>query len=261
LPITTKITPAKWRKWHRWLALLVGLQLVIWSTSGVYMVLFELGFIHGNHLVKPTSTPLNAATMKSFDLPALQELHPQINSIEFKSLWLNNRAQTVLEIQRSATKELLNAETLEPIQLNKSDIAAIAQKTYALGDTVTPIRVQLVTDNAPSELNPALLPVWRVDFEDFGNTTLYFDATTGALVTKRHSFWRGFDIMWMLHIMDYENRVDIENRLIKIASVGNLLFLITGLVLIYFSLIKPKLRRRNNRNRRATLHDTSGGPA
>tara|TARA_R100000656_G_scaffold94217_1_gene68218 strand:- start:193 stop:333 length:141 start_codon:yes stop_codon:yes gene_type:complete len=46
------MNPRKWRVWHRWLSLIVGLQLVVWSISGAYMVYFDLSFIHGNHLVK-----------------------------------------------------------------------------------------------------------------------------------------------------------------------------------------------------------------
>ena len=41
------------QKLHKWLGLLVGLQLVIWSISGFYMVVIDIDIIHGDHLVQP----------------------------------------------------------------------------------------------------------------------------------------------------------------------------------------------------------------
>ncbi len=37
---------------HKWLGLLVGLQILIWLASGLYMVVVDIDFIHGNSLVK-----------------------------------------------------------------------------------------------------------------------------------------------------------------------------------------------------------------
>jgi hypothetical protein len=39
------------RKSHKWLMLFVGVQFVIWSITGVYMVLFDIDYIHGDSLV------------------------------------------------------------------------------------------------------------------------------------------------------------------------------------------------------------------
>ena len=43
---------------HRWLALIVGLQIGLWAISGAYMVMVDLDIIHGNHLVDPQRHPL-----------------------------------------------------------------------------------------------------------------------------------------------------------------------------------------------------------
>jgi hypothetical protein len=41
--------------------------------------------------------------------------------------------------------------------------------------------------------------------------------------------------MWMLHIMDYENRQDAHNPLLITAQVSGLLFAISGLWLLIYS--------------------------
>ena len=39
------------RKFHRWLMLFLGIQFLIWSISGAYMVIFDIDYIHGDSLV------------------------------------------------------------------------------------------------------------------------------------------------------------------------------------------------------------------
>ncbi len=47
------------RKAHKWLGLLIGVQVVIWSVSGLYMTAVHIDTIHGDHLVR-TKTPESA---------------------------------------------------------------------------------------------------------------------------------------------------------------------------------------------------------
>lgn len=239
--MTQKINANRWRHWHRWLALLVGLQMVVWGVSGAYMVLFELPFIHGNHLVKPThSETLPATTTAQFAQVAQQ--FPRATEITLTSLWLNNKPHAVYHITRRGKVQLIDAQTLQPITLSAENIRAIALRTYALGEGEL-AKLSLLTDNAPSELSPTLLPVWQANFNDNGSTSLYFSATTGELVTKRHTYWRGFDLMWMLHIMDYDTRSDIENNLLRAVIIGNALFMFTGVLLIIVTIFRRQAVR------------------
>lgn len=93
-----------------------------------------------------------------------------------------------------------------------------------------------MTDNPPTEISETLLPVWQVNYDDFGNTSLYLSETTGDLLVKRHTFWRGFDIVWMLHIMDYDERVDIETWWLKAFIIGTFILMITGIVLLLYTI-------------------------
>ena len=44
-----------------------------------------------------------------------------------------------------------------------------------------------------------------------------------------------FDFVWMLHIMDYDERSDANNALLRIASATGLLFAVTGVWLLFYS--------------------------
>ena len=43
------------RTGHRWLGLLVGIQVAVWLATGLYMVIVDIDFIHGDTLVVITS--------------------------------------------------------------------------------------------------------------------------------------------------------------------------------------------------------------
>lgn len=45
------------RKTHKWLGLFIGLQVVVWSLSGIYMTVIHIDTIHGDHLVREASGP------------------------------------------------------------------------------------------------------------------------------------------------------------------------------------------------------------
>jgi exosortase/archaeosortase len=72
------------------------------------------------------------------------------------------------------------------------------------------------------------------------------------LVTKRHDFWRLFDIMWMLHIMDYDTREDIHNPLLTIMASLALLTALAGLALVYISFRSNQITPENRPNKKVT---------
>ena len=61
-------------------------------------------------------------------------------------------------------------------------------------------------------------PVWQGNFEDGEGTRTYVSPATGQVVTHRNDRWRLFDFLWMLHIMDYEERDNFNHPLIISAA-------------------------------------------
>jgi ferredoxin len=73
------------------------------------------------------------------------------------------------------------------------------------------------------------------DFDDRFNTTFYIDPYSGALATRRHRYWRIFDFLFMLHIMDYSGRTDFNNVLIIIVALVAIWLGISGFILLFGS--------------------------
>ena len=68
-------------------------------------------------------------------------------------------------------------------------------------------------DRTPADKPPLDLrrkvEAWRVTMSD--GTRFYLNAATGEVVAKRTAFWRFYDFMWGIHIMDPGGREDTHN--------------------------------------------------
>ena len=226
------------RALHKWLGLLIGLQLVLWMVSGFYMVVVDLDFIHGDPLVRNLRTPVALGRAK-IGFAEIMRSNPEATQISLRAL--PSHPTPVYEVSTGSAKVLIdaaNGKTLSP--LPEKMIQAIAQSYYAGEGTVE--SVELLEGTPPLEIQTRALPLWRVDFNDWLQATLYIHPDTGTLVTRRHRFWRWFDFFWMLHIMDYEQRSDINNTLLRVTSIASLIGVASGIWLLYFS-----FRRRPTR--------------
>lgn len=218
------------RTWHRWLGILVGVQMVVWAVSGAYMVIVQLPFIHGEHLTQQADGEIRDPSLVG-RLPTVLDNYPQINQIQLVNRLVQGEDQDLAQLHSDSEKFLVNLNTLARVELSETDIRGLAAAYYAKGKPKIS-GIEYLEDAAPSELSERFLPIWRVNFDDFGNTSLYLHPQTGEMTVRRHDFWRGFDIMWMLHIMDYKDRVDITTWWLRAFIFATFVFLFTGTVLL-----------------------------
>ena len=68
------------RKFHKWLMLFVGVQFVIWSITGAYMVFFDIDYIHGDSLVINHQTKIVPNDIQ-YSLKSLLNDYPQAEQI------------------------------------------------------------------------------------------------------------------------------------------------------------------------------------
>jgi hypothetical protein len=216
---------------HRWLALFVGIQLVIWSASGLYMTAVDLDFIHGDPLVR-NLTPALQSDRIAVAPDAVRQRYPDLYELALRAL--PHDGQPVYELLGPDGITLLDASTgavLSP--LPASLVTAIARGHYAGRGEVE--RVALLERDPPIELQTRALPLWRIDFDDWLDTTLYIHPDSGRLVVRRHRFWRWFDLLWSLHIMDYWERSDVNNGLLRTATIVSLVLVGSGAWLVAYA--------------------------
>ena len=219
------------RKAHKWLSLFVGVQIVLWTISGFYMVVVDLDFIHGDTLVRNLRVPL-ATHSNRVPFAEAVRAHPEVTQISLRSL--PGMAAPVYEVTSHGRKVLLDATTGRQLSpLPDSAIGSLARSYYAGKGELTSLT--LLEKEPPLEIQSRPLPLWRADFGDWLETSLYLHPDTGVLVTRRHRFWRWFDFLWMFHIMDYDTRSDMNNGLLRTSTVLAAITAASGIWLLYFS--------------------------
>ena len=72
-------------------------------------------------------------------------------------------------------------------------------------------------------------------------THFYVDAGSGEVVARRTSWWRIYDFMWGLHIMDLQTREDAHNP--WLVGFGIVAAITTLLALVLLPMTSRKKRR------------------
>jgi uncharacterized iron-regulated membrane protein len=210
---------------HKWLALLIGVQIVFWVVSGLFFTIFPIEQIRSEHLIRPAPAQiLDPATLAP--MAGIRELSGEAPT----RLVVERRASGPVIIAEftDAPPVLFDANTLERLSpLTPAQASAIARTHVTL--TSEPASVQRVTEESP-EYRGAL-PAYRVQFAD-GGLSVYVAENTGAVTARRSDLWRLYDTLWALHIMDWQNHEDFNHPLIVIVTWLTLLSVIAGVVLI-----------------------------
>ena len=226
------------RKAHRWLGLLMALQIIAWMASGLWFSIFPIETIRGEHLTRP----LERLDLGRLEEPAaLAEVQQALDS-HFEGTWtlsslelirLDDRVHWRVSGQHRERpfNRLVQADGRQVLPM----LSAAAAEQRARTWLVTPAEaqaVQWVTAIEPGgEIRGRDLPVWKVSFEQPESLNLYLDPWTGEILARRTARWRVFDFFWMLHIMDFETREDFNHLLLQAAAVLGLVIALSGVIL------------------------------
>ena len=228
--------PLTIRRLHKWLALLVGLQIALWTLTGFYMVAVHIDTIHGDNLVR-------TQPRERFDIAALTPpatlLTKARNAHEIRLQGLLGRPVWRVETDEGALLHDARTGTRLP-PLSEADVRTVARRTLAMPAAI--VGVRLLT-TAPLEMQSQKPPFWQVEFAGWNRPTLYISATTGEVLSRRHLLWRVFDFAWMLHIMDYQDRTNVNNPLLRVATWIAFGTALSGAWLLFWSF---KRRRRKS---------------
>ena len=239
------------RKFHKWLMLFLGIQFLIWSVSGAYMVIFDIDYIHGDSLVVNHQTKIDASRI-TYPMSELKKRYSGAENIEV-GLFIDQEVYRFTQLNEKILLNASNGHKLSPLSVNEA--INVAKHYYSgrgeIADT------ELITKNPPIELSRRALPAWRVNFDDFGNPSLYVSAQTGKLVGKRHEFWRIFDWMFSFHVMDYEEE-DPSNQLLFWFTLFSIIASIFGAILSYF-VIFNKTKAKTDKLKRSDTNDDEKG--
>ncbi len=212
------------RSLHKWLGLILGMQVLLWAGSGAFMALLDAREVSGEGAILPVAQiPSPAAPLP---LAAVAErVGAPILKLQLKPLF----DTYVYEATTLDAVVLLDAVDGRRIVIDAAKARTLAVARYS-GDA--PVRsVRRIAQPTP-ETRDAPLPVWRVEFADKDRNTLLVSEANGEVAGVRNDAWRLWDVAWMLHIMDYGQRQSFNHPLVITAAAAAAWLALTGLILL-----------------------------
>lgn len=220
--MANRLTMRTLARWHVWLGWLVGVPIVMWTATGLFMVAQPIEEVRGEHLRLPTDQA--ALVIAGSDLAT-----PDAQLREITMRMQDGKAVAILTTLDGATRRVDVASGTTLPALDAAAARAIATARIKGGDTVRSVTL-FEADAVPFDFRRPVA-VWQVALED--GTHVYVGRDTGEIEAVRTRWWRWFDFMWGLHIMDLSEREDTSHPLLIAFAALSLTGALIGCVLMF----------------------------
>jgi hypothetical protein len=225
-------------KIHKWLALLMAIQILFWFVSGLFFAAFPIERVRSEHAIAETPSPPVPFGIVADGLLRLGSAGISGEKVEIRTLLGRPVALVTAEGTTPRLFDLTSGRSMSPLTMNMA--VRVAEADHR-GDSRA-ARVERISEN-DAEYRGAL-PAWRVDFDDGANRSIYVAAETGAVTARRSTLWRVYDFLWGLHIMDWRGHEDFNSLLLVVTTVLGLVVIATGIIMFPSRLGYTAWRRR-----------------
>ena len=222
------------RTLHKWLGLLVFLQVLIWMGSGFLISLFDREIAAGQTTLRAASEPVPLAGEALMPMTALPIEPDGLESLRLSLI----DGIPVYRAQYAQGVRLLDARSGYTLILDGPMAERIARTGYNGAAEVRGIK----RVDAPQELAKFEGSAWRVRFADDLGTRVYVDAADGRLLGHRNSRSAVQEFLLKLHFMDYDGGHDFNHPLIIGFAFLALWLAVSGVMLLISSLRRVGLR-------------------
>ena len=208
------------RKTHSYLSFFISLQLLLWTVSGIYFAFNKIEYVRGEQY--------RNAIVSNFKVDDLNLNLDNVGEISIKKR-LN---QNIIIVKTTSGNRYLDEFGMDLNKLSKDQVSEIVKNNTSL----KPYLVEIVTeDKRGSEYRGRKLPIYRAVTKNSKDKDInvYVDPYSGEILSIRSKQWRIWDLMWGFHIMDWVDRDNIDNILLKIFSILALISSITGLLIFF----------------------------
>jgi len=206
------------RLFHKYLSLVISIQLLLWTISGIYFAFNKIELVRGEqYLIEQKVSKLNLKEVES------SFSGKNVNFVRRLDEWIIK-----VETDSGFSYTDLQGQNLD--ELNEEEVREVVRQSTKL----IPLMVQRIDKpEIRAEFRGRNLPIFKVATSTTDNINVYVDAFTGEVTAIRSDSWRIWDFLWGAHIIDYSERENINNFLIKILSILALLSSLSGIVLFF----------------------------
>jgi len=209
------------RIFHKYLSLAISVQLLLWTISGIFFAFNKIELIRGEqYILEQVNTEL--------DLKGLTV------SLTAKNINIMQRlGEWVLKVEEGSNVYYVDLQGNKMKSLNSEEAKQVVREKTSL----FPIEaVRIESPSRGSEFRGRNLPLFKVSTKSNEDVNVYVDAMSGEITAIRSDSWRTWDFLWGTHIMDYSERENIDNLLLKIFSVLALVSALSGITLFFSGL-------------------------
>lgn len=226
-----RLSPLLFRRIHKWVGLILGLQFLLWALSGSVMALLDMEEVGGHDMAATHAHPLPSGTV-FIDPAKIAGLGP-VSGVTVRDL----AGRPVYELRTAKGMRLADA-----IDGTSVTIDADTARSVASMMNEAEIRDVEPLSKPNLEAREHKGAMWRVNFADAANSSAYVSAETGRFLVMRGDTWRTWDFFWMLHNMDYVNRTSFNHPFIIFMAFGVLWLSGTGFYLLFKSFSRADFR-------------------
>ena len=208
------------RNTHKYLSFFISIQLLLWTISGIYFAFNKIENVRGEQyrLQSPSSYSFKNI---EFEIP---EATPAVVKKRLD--------KTIVAASTKAGMRYFD-EAGDPLKKISFDEA---KKIVVKNTLLKPIAVEEINESKKaSEYRGRQLPIYKVITHNANNKEInaYLNIFSGDIVAIRSAQWRIWDLMWGFHIMDWQERDNIDNMLLKIFSILALISSLSGILLFF----------------------------
>lgn len=209
-------------RWHIWLGWLVGVPIVMWLASGLFMTIKPIEEVRGEHLRLPVED--QALVLEDSSLAA-----PDAQLKEMRVTMQEGRAVAILTTLDGVTSRVDVASGTPLPAMDAAAARALSARRIKGGDDVRSVTF-FAADDVPFDFRRPM-PVWRVALDD--GTHVYIGRDTGRIEAVRTQWWRWFDVAWGLHIMDLREREATSHPILILFAALSLSGALIGCLLMF----------------------------
>ena len=209
------------RFFHKYLSLIISIQLLLWTVSGIYFAINKIELVRGEqYLLENQAEDLNLEeveiTFTAKNLSFIKRLDMWIIKAETDSglIYSDLSGKNLEALDEEGAKEVVKRKTnLRPLEAFRID-----------------------KQEKRAEYRGRDLPLYKVTTSASDGINVYVDAFSGAVTAIRSDSWRIWDFLWGAHIIDYRERDNINNFLLKFFSILALISALSGIALFFKTL-------------------------